>query len=798
MGDSLVYKDYVALGPTDDIIINNVLLATNEPSTNSGVLALTGLGAAVQLGSIESHSGNFIGSSLRLTRDKLGFIVPAADSTVPSAYNYGSAGDVLTSGGSDGQLSWQPIGTLIPPSGPIYTNAVGVTNASTVVTRAGNFESWNGWNPAENWSVYFKAYKASSDYVTFMHFSNNVTVLDPYVGFARFDWGDELKLFWNGENSDASTTSATAFVFASTTQLHSHIEVLLAYSNSEYTHDGGGSDPDLGVGLKWYIRTATSNGGLSSATWTEVTTTPIVDSFDESDDNTWSSTADMLFGDPEVTVTNVELWNTSRSPSDYSSGATLSANNTFTGVNTFSTVFADSINTPRIEDSGELQLAPQGGTNYFTVNFASNSLRFAPNWDDNNTMNFYNNGTEQTAALQGRDKCHLTGNNGNTRITLQSGEIEATQQITAPYIYCGGVNTPEVVNSGSNHLDLGAGAYRRIRIQESSNTPHHSTLSLFPVITSEGTANNADPFTGYIRFYSIDQDGQAGGKSVLYLRGDDRVQMETGGSYFMLRQTRIDTGSPFYNPHTVITSDDAPWRTTPISYTSNLNGLTLRHTSGNDNEYWNLATAPNTNLHVTFGGVQRGYFASNTYQGFIDFTGQHRSQFEGDYTPELIGLIVESTGTYLELDGSVSPAIDEALPSVRLTSAARSKRVYGVLSGIEGETREYGSGFVTVVPKEDGVTRVMVNSVGEGSLWVVDTNGNLENGDYVCSSNVQGYGQRQEDDLLHSYTVAKITMDLDWANLPDWVQTRRVNADGTISEHGAHLCCFVGVTYHCG
>ena len=51
-------------------------------------------------------------------------------------------------------------------------------------------------------------------------------------------------------------------------------------------------------------------------------------------------------------------------------------------------------------------------------------------------------------------------------------------------------------------------------------------------------------------------------------------------------------------------------------------------------------------------------------------------------------------------------------------------------------------------------------------MWVVNTAGALESGDYITTSNVAGYGQRQDDDILHNYTVAKITMDCDF-NPPD-------------------------------
>ena len=97
------------------------------------------------------------------------------------------------------------------------------------------------------------------------------------------------------------------------------------------------------------------------------------------------------------------------------------------------------------------------------------------------------------------------------------------------------------------------------------------------------------------------------------------------------------------------------------------------------------------------------------------------------------------------------------------------------------------AGFITVMSERKEFAKALIN-----------TNGNLENGDYLCSSSIAGYGERQEDDLLHSYTVAKVTMDLDWAELPVWVQTRKVTASGKVSETGKHTAAFVGVTYHCG
>ena len=58
--------------------------------------------------------------------------------------------------------------------------------------------------------------------------------------------------------------------------------------------------------------------------------------------------------------------------------------------------------------------------------------------------------------------------------------------------------------------------------------------------------------------------------------------------------------------------------------------------------------------------------------------------------------------------------------------------------------------------------RLTINSVGEGALLVSDICGNIENGDLITTSIIQGIGCKQDDDLIHSYTIAKATIDCDF------------------------------------
>ena len=170
--------------------------------------------------------------------------------------------------------------------------------------------------------------------------------------------------------------------------------------------------------------------------------------------------------------------------------------------------------------------------------------------------------------------------------------------------------------------------------------------------------------------------------------------------------------------------------------------------------------APTAALDVE-GKVKAGGSVTN-------FTGQHRCVPEGPMEP---GLIVSADkNRYVNMKdglktGSKAITIDESLPVVALSNVSQDKSCFGVVSSVEGvgtSRSETKGGFISETPKVLGDNRAIVNSLGEGALWVVNTGGPLESGDYVTTSNVAGYGQRQDDDVLHNYTVAKITMDCDF------------------------------------
>ena len=216
----------------------------------------------------------------------------------------------------------------------------------------------------------------------------------------------------------------------------------------------------------------------------------------------------------------------------------------------------------------------------------------------------------------------------------------------------------------------------------------------------------------------------------------------------------------------------------------------------NSSNYWTMGLNSANSLHFRYNGSSRGYLLSGSDVDQITFTGQHKNiplAGSSQNYKNHIGKIVISTGTYYNLNKDISkesPTINESLPKIALSTTINDKKVWGVVSSAEDSTsttREENSGvFVSTIEKEDD--RVWVNSVGEGAVLITNINGNLENGDYITTSAIEGLGMKQDDDLLHNYTVAKITQDCNFAT-----GTTDIIHNGT-----TYKMKLVGCTYHCG
>jgi hypothetical protein len=225
----------------------------------------------------------------------------------------------------------------------------------------------------------------------------------------------------------------------------------------------------------------------------------------------------------------------------------------------------------------------------------------------------------------------------------------------------------------------------------------------------------------------------------------------------------------------------------------------------NDSEIRASVGINGTNLVWTYAAnestapAEEGYLVLNGASvDAIDFTGQHRSCSPDDLGREHVGLIVISLGMYKNLSSeNVKPSINEALPCVQLSSKRNQKSVYGVISDKEesDQPRTYlvGKWVSSYQRDEQDEDRLIINALGEGAIWVCNINGNLENGDYITSCEIPGHGMRQDDDLLHNYTVAKITQDCTFE-----LDNPRYDCVEFEFEGQTYRKAFVGCTYHCG
>lgn len=163
--------------------------------------------------------------------------------------------------------------------------------------------------------------------------------------------------------------------------------------------------------------------------------------------------------------------------------------------------------------------------------------------------------------------------------------------------------------------------------------------------------------------------------------------------------------------------------------------------------------------------VVDGSILANAYNSF---TGCHIIELIHDISP-IAGMIMSSTGT------TIIHSILNTIPQTSISNITNDKAVFGIYSGSEIKNNQ---------------TLHYVASVGEGCILVSNIAGSINNGDYITSSTIPGYGCLQADDLMHSYTVAKCTQNINWDDITENILCPE---DGKM-----YKSVMVACTYHCG
>ena len=200
-----------------------------------------------------------------------------------------------------------------------------------------------------------------------------------------------------------------------------------------------------------------------------------------------------------------------------------------------------------------------------------------------------------------------------------------------------------------------------------------------------------------------------------------------------------------------------------------------------DDVFYVTCNSAGTTAWGTFTGAHFGKFLqSDSPTAAIKETETH-TESTGSVHP-----LEYPTGTILvSVKGTITDTCDQPMHYFVSSSIFQDKRVLGVYGGPLASnpndvyiTNDDGSKKLS--EKAETPHRHQTYSLGDGVIVVCSQNGNIEVGDYITTaSGSGGYGCKQNDDLLHNYTVGKSLEDVDWS---------------TESESTKRIAC----TIHCG
>jgi len=448
-------------------------------------------------------------------------------------------------------------------------------------------------------------------------------------------------------------------------------------------------------------------------------------------------------------------------------------------------------------------------------------------FNDDTDTGFYRNGANNIGISTG----------GSNRLDISNDKVNISNKLTLP---AGSVGSPSlsfndedtgIYSVGNNNLSISTGGVNRMSISDTrcyipnklyiDNGAVDSPSLVFATDINTGIyrigVDNIGISTAGVNRVDISNDrvyipgglhvsdGSVGSPGVafgfdsntgIYRIGSNNLGISTGGNLrFNVEDSKCVSSNPIEATSTGSgASTFKNFQNSTGNVLNNFIKLNTIFTNTFTSTAWALALNAGNDLSFQYASrseldnfIERGYMSDTASVSAIDFTGQHRSL--SDLTDIKIGYIVCSTGS---MSGGII-SINESIPVVEYSNNVKDVRVFGVISDEEDEksdTREYASGvFVSVVDKANDDNRLIINSVGEGAIWVCNNNGNLLNGDYITTSNIEGLGQKQDDDIMHSYTVAKITMDCDFTGN---------NGQYEVVDEGTYIRAFVGCTYHCG
>ena len=166
---------------------------------------------------------------------------------------------------------------------------------------------------------------------------------------------------------------------------------------------------------------------------------------------------------------------------------------------------------------------------------------------------------------------------------------------------------------------------------------------------------------------------------------------------------------------------------------------------------------------MAYGGLV-DFHASGPGTDYSPFTGAHEVKLPNDFPKTFReGLIVSTTGEVkARIDENGITSISSTLPTVILSDTPMDKSVFGAVFREVEKPKDHWN--------QEDFRLALVNAVGEGRVLVTNINGDVRHGDYITTSEIPGYGMKQNDDTLHNYTFGKALEDVNWEEVSETVE----------------------------
>lgn len=189
-----------------------------------------------------------------------------------------------------------------------------------------------------------------------------------------------------------------------------------------------------------------------------------------------------------------------------------------------------------------------------------------------------------------------------------------------------------------------------------------------------------------------------------------------------------------------------------------------------------------TGYGVYGSGKYGAYLHGTTYDAYLANTGA------GSFTGSHDGLLLKTAGSIdigdiVTVDSIIAKnGVSSTVPAVSQSSVALSKAAYGVASSVQDlpdimthtdpstliETKSIqisalkGKTEAEYNALKSTYDYVVINAVGEGQINVCDEGGDLDVGDFICTSTVAGKGKLYTGNDMR-FVVAKILEPVDWS-----------------------------------